>query len=139
MPGTEAGGGWVHASTGQLKQEILRVYNSVNQEMWGIGVRQQRVDVMSDRILIVAEHQRVPVLKLLDPTHRDLTRQVDTALIDQNKRWLARELESALGLKVRTILKDYDPVTQLSATVVLLEENRSERPVRAPGSRPAGD
>ncbi|MEQ8439245.1 MAG: Na-translocating system protein MpsC family protein [Ilumatobacter fluminis] len=114
-------------SVGELKQEILRLYNAVNQDMWGIGVRQQRVDVFSDRILIVAEHQRVPVLEILDAEHRDLTRAVDAALIDENKRRLGELLESTLGLGIRAILKDYDPETQLSATVVMLREGIGER------------
>lgn len=107
---------------GEMKQHILRIYNAVNQGMWGVGVRQQRVDLLSDRILIMAEHQRVAALELLDETHRDLTRAVDAALIEENKRRLTRELESTLGINIRAILKDYDPATQLSATLIVLEE-----------------
>lgn len=107
---------------GALKQEILRLYNAVNQDMWRVGVRQQRVDVLNDRIVIVAEHERVPALALLDVDHRPLTRMVDGALIDENKRRLKAALGEALGLSIRAVLKDYDPDTQLAATVILLDQ-----------------
>lgn len=109
------------ASLGELKQEILRLYNAVNQEMWRVGVRRQRVDVLGDRILIVAEHERVPALAVLDADHRPLTRMVDSTLIDENKRRLKEVLTDALGLEIQVVLKDYDPQTQLAATVILLD------------------
>jgi uncharacterized protein YbcI len=107
---------------GSLKQEILRLYNAVNQEMWGVGVRQQRVDMLADRIVIVAEHERVPALAVLDADHRPLTRMVDGALIDENKRRLREVLTEALGITIRAVLKDYDPDSQLAATVILLDQ-----------------
>jgi hypothetical protein len=109
-------------SAGQLKQEILRVYNAVNQSIAGVGVRRQRVDLLGDRILIVAEHQRIPALAALDPTRRSLTREVDIAIVDESKHRLTAGLEEALGIRILTILKDYDPGTQLAGTLVLLEE-----------------
>lgn len=108
-------------SVGALKQEILRLYNGVNQQMWRVGVRRQRVDILGDRIVIVAEHERVPALAVLDADHRPLTRMVDGALLDENKRLLRDALTEALGVEVRVVLKDYDPETQMAATVVLLD------------------
>ncbi len=108
-------------TAGQLKQEILRVYNAVNQEISGVGVSRQRVDLLDDRILIVAEHQRIRGLAALDASQRGLTRAADVALVDESKRRLAVELRDVVGLAVRVILKDYDPVTELAATVVILD------------------
>ena len=108
-------------SPGELKQLILRIYNSVNQSVSGMGVRQQRVDLLGDSILVVAEHQRIHALAALDDTRRQLTREVDVALIDRYKDLLKTELETVLGVGVRTILKDYDPVTQLACTLVVLD------------------
>jgi hypothetical protein len=116
-------------SVGELKQLILRLYNSTNQAVWGTGVQQQRVEILGDRILVVAVHQRVPALAALDPTRRDLTRQVDVALVDLYKSVFAAELERELGVGVRAVLKDYDPDTQLSCTVVVLDQ-----PVGVPAS-----
>lgn len=108
-------------STGELKQLILRTYNATNQAVWGTGVREQRVDLLGDRVLIVAVHQRVPALAALDDTRRDLTRQVDVALVDHYKGVFSAELERLLGVGVRAVLKDYDPDTQLSCTLVVLD------------------
>jgi hypothetical protein len=109
-------------STGELKQLILRIYNATNQAVWGTGVREQRVDLLGDRVLVVAVHQRVPALAALDGTRRDLTRQVDVALIDHYKGVLSAELQRVLGVGVRAVLKDYDPDTQLSCTLVVFEQ-----------------
>lgn len=108
-------------SPGEVKQLILRLYNSTNQAVWGTGVQRQRVDLLGDRILVVAVHQRVPALAALDPSRRDLTRQVDVALVDHYKALFSEALEESLGVDVRAVLKDYDPDTQLSSTLVVLE------------------
>lgn len=107
---------------GELKQRILRIYNATNQQVWGAGVRQQRVDLQPEQIVIVAVHQRVPALAALDQHRRDLTRQVDTALVDHYKSVFQAALERELGLRVAAVLKDYDPQTQFSGTVVVLAE-----------------
>jgi hypothetical protein len=108
-------------TAGELKQRILGLYNATNQEIWGAGVRQQRVELLGDRILVVAVHQRVPALAALDEERRDLTRQVDVALMDRYKALFRTKLEDLLGLRVVTVLKDYDPETQVSCTVAMLE------------------
>jgi hypothetical protein len=107
---------------GELKQRILRIYNATNRQVWGAGVRQQRVDLLPEQIVIVAVHQRVPALAALDHHRRDLTRQVDTALVDHYKSVFQAALERELGLRVAAVLKDYDPQTQFSGTVVVLAE-----------------
>lgn len=108
-------------SVGDLKQHILRIYNSTNQAVWGAGVREQRVDLLGDRVLVVAVHQRVPALAALDRTRRDLTRQLDVALVDLYKDVFSSALEQELGVGVRAVLKDYDPDTELSCTLVVLD------------------
>lgn len=115
-PGTTA-----PRTAGQLKQEILRVYNAVNQGISGVGVSRQRVDLLDDRILILAEHQRIRALAALDPGRGDITRAVDVALLDESKRRLSKELRDKVGLPVRVVLKDYDPGTEIAATVVVLD------------------
>jgi hypothetical protein len=121
---TEAAGGRLPAArtSGQWKQDILRIYNSVNRDISGVGVSRQSVDLMGDRFLVVANHQRIPALASIDAADRYLTRMTDVALIDESKRRLLVELGTVLGLSVRTILKDYDPVTETAATVVILDD-----------------
>lgn len=109
-----------------LKQEITKVYNSFNQDIFGIGVRSQRIEFLGDKILITAVHKRIPALKILDETHRLLTRTVDIHVIDANKQVLAEKIEEITGIPVVTILKDYDPYTEIAATVVILESSIEE-------------
>jgi uncharacterized protein YbcI len=107
---------------GVLKQEIIKIYNSINQEIFGIGIKSQKIEIFGDKVLIFATHKRIPAMKILDESNRNLTTMVDYALLNANKRMLKEQLESTLGLKVRFVLKDYDPVTEYSGTVIVFEE-----------------
>jgi len=128
-------------SLGSLKRELIALYNQVNQQNFDVGVRQQRIEILGDQIVIVAEHRRVPALTTLDESHRWLTRMVDAALLDVYKARLKEGVEALLGLRVRVVLKDYDPETQMSATVILLEgpvalaEEAAARDSAPPGPR----
>ncbi|MED1949548.1 Na-translocating system protein MpsC family protein [Brevibacillus centrosporus] len=110
-------------SAGQLKQELTKVYNEVNLQLFQIGVKQLRVDFVGDRILFMTYHRRVPAIRSVDEKNRELTRMMDILLIDEFKALLKGRLETKYEIKVVSILKDYDPETELSATVVVLEQN----------------
>jgi uncharacterized protein YbcI len=107
---------------GVLKQEIIKIYNSINQEIFGIGIKSQKIEISGDKVFIFATHKRISALKILDDSNRNLTSMVDYALMAANKKMLKEQLESTLGLKVRLVLKDYDPLTEYSGTVIVLEE-----------------
>ncbi len=108
-------------SSGHLKQVIAKIYNDVNQELFGIGVIRQKVDIMDSKIVIIAVNRRVPALAALDIAEVR-TREVDLALLDSFKRRFKEQIEAELGLSVETVLKDYDPKTELAGTIVVLEE-----------------
>ncbi len=64
---------------------------------------------------------------------------VDAALLDVYKARLKEGIEALLGQRVRVVLKDYDPTTQMSATVILLESPlhlEGEAASSLPGQRP---
>ena len=107
---------------GQWKQDILRVYNAVNRQISGAGVTRHRVDLMDDRFLVIAEHQRIPALSSIAGVDPALGRAADVALIDESKRRLHIEWEQSLAISIQTVLKDYDPTSQLAATVVMLNQ-----------------
>jgi hypothetical protein len=108
---------------GDLKQEIARINNRVNQTMYGPGLRWQRVDLVSDKVVaIVSENMRLKPLSALDPHDRVTTRMVDVALLEEFKGRLKLELEEALGLGIQTILKDYDPQQQLAGTLIIFKD-----------------
>ena len=110
----------------ELKQAVARAYNVVNQEMYEIGVKRLRVDVAGNKIIILAEHRRIPGLKALDKVNRSVTRLTDVALLDENKKRLKEQLETDLEIKIKTVLKDYDPEYEVAATVALLYEPLDE-------------
>ncbi|MFC4769196.1 DUF2294 domain-containing protein [Effusibacillus consociatus] len=106
---------------GQLKQELIKDYNEVNLQLFEVGVRQQRVDIISDKILFMTVHHRVSAIRSVDRKNREITRLMDVLLIDEFKRHLRLSIENKYGFKVVTILKDYDPETELAATVIVLD------------------
>ncbi|WNC13359.1 Na-translocating system protein MpsC family protein [Brevibacillus brevis] len=110
-------------SAGQLKQELTKVYNEVNVQLFQIGVKRLRVDFVGDRILFMTYHRRVPAMSSIDGKNRELTRMMDVLLIDEFKVHLKKRLEAKYGIKVVSILKDYDPETELSATAVVLDRD----------------
>ncbi|MCL6477106.1 MAG: DUF2294 domain-containing protein [Peptococcaceae bacterium] len=105
----------------------MKVYNSVNQEMFETGVKSLRVDIIGNKIVILANHRRIPGLKALDSVNRPVTRIADVALLDENKRRLKAQFEAELGLKIKTVLKDYDPEHEVAATVAVLYESLTDK------------
>lgn len=106
-----------------LKQEIIRINNNLNISMFGIGLRKQRVVfVDDDKIIISADHKRIPVLAVLDQTNRNVTRSVDVAILDEYKQRIKAELTGQLKLPVKCVLKDYDPECELAVTIIILSQ-----------------
>ncbi|WP_227763877.1 Na-translocating system protein MpsC family protein [Zhaonella formicivorans] len=108
---------------GALKQQVMKIYNNINQELFKTGVKRQRVDIIGRKIVILAEHQRVPALQSLDTTQRQLTRVMDMALLDLYKEELHKQIEAQLSLPVKLVLKDYDPFTEIAGTIIVLEDD----------------
>ncbi|MDR1194352.1 MAG: DUF2294 domain-containing protein [Peptococcaceae bacterium] len=106
---------------GEFKQEIIKVNNSVNFEVFGQGLRKQKVDVFQDKILIIANNNRVKVLSMVDAIDRTTTKLMDIALIMEFKDRFIAAMDERLGVKVLSHLKDYDPKLEISVSVTILE------------------
>lgn len=107
---------------GEVKQEVTRIYNLVNQEMYDIGTDWVRVEVAGRYILIVAKHRRLPASAVIDARAPFISRMFDIFLLDEFKERFKAELCSRLSLSVECILKDYDPQNELAGTMVILRE-----------------
>lgn len=107
---------------GDLKQEIVKINNRVNQSLFGNGLRWQKVDVVGQKIIILAENMRVKPLSAIDGKDRLASRLADIALLNEFKSRLRQEIQESLGITVRSILKDYDPEYQLAGTIIVTEE-----------------
>ncbi|NMO95172.1 Na-translocating system protein MpsC family protein [Paenibacillus lemnae] len=110
-------------TSGEFKQDILRVYNAINKKIFNVGVRQQKVDFVGSKIIIVSRNTRVPVLKLLDENYPQSTRQLDHLLFQVLKQEIKQAFEEQLQLNIITILKDYDAETEYSGTIVFLDKD----------------
>ncbi|HEY3366455.1 MAG TPA: Na-translocating system protein MpsC family protein [Symbiobacteriaceae bacterium] len=117
-------------TTGDLKQDIMKANNRVNQSLFGNGLRWQKVDIIGEKIIIVSENMRLKPLAAIDERDRMATRMVDIALINEFKARLRQEIQEVLGVPVRSILKDYDPKHQISGTIIITEErcDKSDEP-----------
>ncbi|MBT2689598.1 DUF2294 family protein [Bacillus sp. ISL-47] len=105
-----------------FKKELAHLYNRINQEIYGVGVKKQRIETFDDRVIIFAQHKRVQALKMLSKNFNHLTFSVDSALIAEFKSLFKVHIEATLDLEVRTILKDYDPVTEEACTIIYFSE-----------------
>ena len=108
-------------TAGELKQDLLRVYNAINKKIFNVGVKQRKVDFVGNKIIIVSRNSRVPVLKLLDENYPS-TRQLDHLLFQVFKQEIKASLEQQFQFKIISILKDYDAETEFSGTIVFLEK-----------------
>lgn len=105
-----------------LKKDIAQLYNEINQEMFGLGVRKQRIEIMGEKIIIFGQHKRVPALAILEQNYHELTLSVDAALIAEYKHRLKEQIERVLKIKVITVLKDYDSQTEQACTIIYLDK-----------------
>ena len=106
---------------GEFKQEILRINNKVNMEVFKQGVLTQRVDVMHNRAVIVARNRRVSLLSLPYEMDKASTEVMDRTLINIFKQRFIQLMQEELGLTVIAHLKDYDPALEISASVTFFD------------------
>lgn len=107
---------------GDFKQEIIKINNKTNEEMYGRGLDWQKIDIIGDKIIILALNRRISVLKHIDGKDSFTARLMDLALLNEFKVRFKTYFEETFGLKVRSVLKDYDPINQLAGTIVITAE-----------------
>ncbi|MBU8878567.1 DUF2294 domain-containing protein [Bacillus sp. FJAT-29790] len=105
-----------------FKKNIAQLYNRVNQEINGVGVKKQRIEVLDDIVIVFATHKRVQALNTLSKSFHTLTLSVDSALIVEFKSMFKKRIEESLQRNVKTILRDYDPITEEACTIIYFDE-----------------
>ncbi len=106
-------------SIGDFKQEVIKINNQVNEEMYSRGLDWQKIDIIGDKIIIIALNRRISVLRHIDEKDAFTARLMDLALLNEFKIRFKKNFEDKFQLKIRTILKDYDPVNQLAGTIII--------------------
>ena len=110
---------------GEFKQEVLRINNKVNMEVFKQGLLSQRIDVFRNEVVITAKNRRVNVLAF-GALDKQTTDMMDRALIVRHKKVFAEMMREELGVTVLSHLKDYDPDLEISASVTIFERNIDE-------------
>lgn len=113
-------------NVGDFKQQILKVYNAVNKAIFSVGVRQQNVEFVANKIVILSVNSRVPILKLLDEDYAKPAEYFNFILSQTFKRHLQRALEEAFQLHIVAVFKDYDVKTEYSGTIIVLDRDVEE-------------
>ncbi|MGI6485985.1 MAG: DUF2294 domain-containing protein [Tepidanaerobacteraceae bacterium] len=106
----------------EFKEEVIKMNDKINEEMYGCKLDWQKIDIIGDKIIILALNRRISVLKYIDEKDMFTARLMDLALLNEFKIKLKRVFENKFGLKLRSVLKDYDPVNQLAATMIIAVE-----------------
>ncbi|WP_187388753.1 Na-translocating system protein MpsC family protein [Paenibacillus ihuae] len=111
------------ASAGQWKQDILRIYNEINKRLFNAGVKQQKVDFVGNKIIILSINSRVPVLKVLDTHDAAASRGINLVLHEVFKTQIKQAFMDEFQLNIKAVLKDYDVETEYSGTIIILEKD----------------
>ncbi|WP_445487849.1 DUF2294 domain-containing protein [Niallia sp. 03133] len=107
---------------GELKQAIMKENNQVNQGIFKVGLIEQQVNIVDNKIIIIAKHKRIPVLEIIESSSDNLAEIIDRLLIEKYKSLLQKNLTERLHFTIELILKDYDSIKEISGTVIILDQ-----------------
>ncbi|MFA9558174.1 DUF2294 domain-containing protein [Evansella sp. AB-rgal1] len=113
----------LHLSLGDFKQHVQRLNNQINQSIFKTGLKEQRVEVLKDKVLILSKHSRAHLLQSLDELDPQASRTLDLYLLQKYKSDLKRVFEEEFQINVLSVLKDYDPETELAGTMILFSQD----------------
>lgn len=111
---------------GDFKQEMMRLHNKVNMGLFGQGLRWQRVEIIQDKVFIIANNKRVTALTAIDHKDNMTTKLIDIALLVEFKERFLKEIEEGIGSKPLAVLKDYDPSTETSICIIIMGKDVEE-------------
>ncbi|WP_141432737.1 Na-translocating system protein MpsC family protein [Bacillus sp. 03113] len=104
-----------------FKKSLATLFNETNKEIFHVGVHEQKIEIVGNKILILARTQRIPALDALGDEHSGLVLALDAALSSRYKTLLKEKLEDMFDLKITSLFRDYDPNKGISCTVICLE------------------
>lgn len=110
------------ASLGNLKQALTKDYNRVNTKIFATGVVSLKIDILQDKILMMATHKRIAALRYLNEASSSISDLADYYLLESFKRELKQLLLDEYGFNIVSVFKDYDTQSELALTVILLSD-----------------
>lgn len=108
------------------KKQLAILYNEVNQEIFSVGVHDQKVDIVDNKVIILARTKRLPALNALGGEHSELVLALDSALSSSYKKRLKEKLEFLFDINVTSLFRDYDPHTEKSCAVIYFDKRRDQ-------------
>lgn len=110
------------SSIGFLKQALTRDYNRVNMAIFSGGVISLKIEIVQDKILIIANHKRVAALDYLSKENAIVSDLADNYLVKSFKKEFIKLLETDYGFDILSLFKDYDTRSELSLTAIYLKD-----------------
>ena len=108
-------------TAGELKQDLLRVYNAINKKIFNVGVKQQKSISLATKSSLcrgIVESPSSNCWMRITPLYP----AVGPPLFQVFKQEIKTSLEEQFPFKIISILKDYDAETEFSGTIVFLEK-----------------
>ncbi|MFD2616689.1 Na-translocating system protein MpsC family protein [Terrilactibacillus laevilacticus] len=100
------------------KKSLAIINNEINKQIFNIGVQDQKIDILDNKILIIARTKRIPALSILEEDYHPLVSSVDSALSVKYKQLLKEKIEKAFDLKITYLFRDYDPLVERTCIVL---------------------
>lgn len=100
----------------------MKENNQVNQCIFKVGLIEQQISLVDNKIIIIAKHKRIPVLEIIESSSDNLAEIIDRLLIEKYKSLLMKNLTERLHFNVQLILKDYDSIKEVSGTIIMLDK-----------------
>lgn len=104
------------------KKKLATLFNETNKEIFSVGVHEQKIEILENKILILARTKRIPALDALSEEHSELVLALDSALSKRYKKLLKQKIESDFDIKISSLFRDYDPNKGISCTVICFEK-----------------
>lgn len=104
-----------------FKKQLAALFNETSKEIFGTGVHDQKIEIVGDKVLIIARTKRISALDALSDEYADLVLSLDSALTSRYKKIFKEKIENELNLKIISIFRDYEPSSSSSCTVICFE------------------
>ncbi|MGM0876959.1 MAG: Na-translocating system protein MpsC family protein [Bacillota bacterium] len=104
-----------------IKKKLATLYNEISKEIFSIGVHDQKIDIVDNKILILARTKRIPALDALSEEYSELVLSLDAALSSRYKKLLKEKLKLTFDVNVTSVFRDYDPDQGTACTVICFE------------------
>jgi len=117
---------------GKFKQELIRINNKINMDIFGSGFIWQKVDIIGNRVCILSKSKKMQPLYAIAGSDRVTANVTTLALMEEFKNRFIEILQDDMNVSVLSYLKDYDLEGQVSFSMIIFEQDVEEIIVNIP-------